>query len=116
MVKELAKRERKVTMPEIDMQGRVQPQALDFEEAVLGAMMLEQNATGLVIDKLSPDMFYKEAHKFIFEAIHQVFEGGNPVDLLSITSQLRKNRKLEAIGGSYYLATLTQKVVSSAYI
>ena len=116
MAKELAKRERKIVMPDIDMQGRVQPQAIDFEEAVLGAMMLEQNATGLVIDKLNPDMFYKEAHKFIFESIRQVFQSGNPVDLLSITSQLRKNRKLEAIGGSYYLATLTQKVVSSANI
>jgi len=92
------------------------PQAIGFEEAVLGAMMLEPNATGLVIDKLSTDMFYKEAHKFIFEAIHQVFEKGDPVDLLSITTQLRKNRKLEAIGGSYYLATLTNKVVSSANI
>ena len=116
MTKEIAKRERKIVMPDIDMQGRVQPQAIDFEEAVLGAMMLEQNATGQVIDKLIPDMFYREAHKFIFEAIRQVFESGNPVDLLSITSQLRKNRKLEAIGGSYYLATLTQKVVSSANI
>jgi len=116
MVKELAKRERKIIMPDIDMQGRVQPQAIDFEEAVLGAMMLEQNATVLVIDKLKPYMFYKEAHKFIFEAIYQIFEIGNPVDLLSITAQLRKNRKLEAIGGSYYLATLTQKVVSSANI
>ncbi len=118
MAKELLKRERerKMMLPDIDMQGRIQPQAIDFEEAVLGAMMLEQNATGQVIDKLSGDMFYKEAHKFIFEAIHQVFESGNPVDLLSITSQLRKNRKLEAIGGSYYLATLTNKVVSSANI
>ena len=103
-------------MPDIDLQGRVLPQAISFEEAVLGAMMLEPNATGLVIDKLSVDMFYREAHKSIFEAIRQVFEKGDPVDLLSITAQLRKNRKLEAIGGSYYLAMLTNKVVSSANI
>lgn len=116
MAKEFTQRERKAVMPDIDMQGRVQPQAIDFEEAVLGAMMLEQNATGQVIDKLLPDMFYKEAHRSIFEAIRQVFESGNPVDLLSVTTQLRKNKKLEAIGGSYYLATLTNKVVSSANI
>ena len=116
MAKEITQRERKMVMPDIDMQGRVQPQAIDFEEAVLGAMMLEQNATGQVIDKLLPDMFYKEAHRYIFEAIRQVFESGNPVDLLSVTTQLRKNKKLEAIGGSYYLATLTNKVVSSANI
>lgn len=116
MANELVKRERKIVISDIDMQGRVMPQAIGFEEAVLGAMMLEPNATGTVIDKLSADMFYKEAHKFIFEAIHQIFEKGDPVDLLSITAQLRKNRKLEAIGGSYYLATLTNKVVSSANI
>jgi replicative DNA helicase len=116
MPTELVKRERKMVMPDIDIQGRILPQSIGFEEAVLGAMMLEPNATGAVIDKLSADMFYKEAHKFIFEAIHQVFEKGDPVDLLSITAQLRKNRKLESIGGSYYLATLTNKVVSSANI
>jgi replicative DNA helicase len=116
MANEFIKRERKVIAPDIDLHGRIQPQAIDYEEATLGAMMLEQNATGLVIDKLSTDMFYKEAHKHIFEAIHQVFESGNPVDLLSITTQLRKSRKLEVIGGSYYLATLTNKVVSSANI
>jgi len=116
MAKEFVKQERKVVMPDIDMQGRIQPQALDFEEAVLGAMMLEQNATGQVIDKLLPDMFYKEAHRFIFEAIHKVFESGNPVDLLSVTAQLRKSKKLDAIGGSYYLSTLTNKIVSSANI
>ena len=116
MAKEFVKQERKVVMPDIDMQGRIQPQAIDFEEAVLGAMMLEQNATGQVIDKLLPDMFYKEAHRFIFEAIHKVFESGNPVDLLSVTAQLRKSKKLDAIGGSYYLSTLTNKIVSSANI
>ena len=118
MANELTKRERerKTIMPDIDLQGRVLPQAIGFEEAVLGAMMLEPNATGLVIDKFNPDMFYKDAHKSIYEAIRQVFEKGDPVDLLSITAQLRKNRKLEAVGGSYYLATLTNKVVSSANI
>ncbi|MDR2409654.1 MAG: replicative DNA helicase [Bacteroidales bacterium] len=116
MAKEFIKSERKRIIQDLDIQGRVQPQAIDFEEAVLGAMMLEQNATGQVIDKLSANMFYKEAHKFIFEAIYQVFESGDPVDLLSVTKQLRKNRKLEIIGGAYYLSTLSTKVVSSANI
>ncbi|MDR1878737.1 MAG: replicative DNA helicase, partial [Bacteroidales bacterium] len=117
MIQEQArKQEKKASISDIDLHGRVQPQAIDFEEAVLGAMMLEQNATGLVIDKLNSDAFYKEAHKHIYEAIRQVFEDGNPVDLLSVTAQLRKKRKLEAIGGSYYLASLTNKVVSSANI
>jgi replicative DNA helicase len=116
MAKELLKRERKTIFQDFDLHGRIQPQAIDFEEAVLGAMMLEQNATGLVIDKLNADMFYKESHKFIYESIRQVFEKGNPVDLLSVTQQLRKNHKLEIIGGASYLTTLTNKIVSSANI
>jgi len=117
MAKEILKKERRrVIIPEVDIQGRVQPQATDFEEALLGAMMLEQNATGQVIDKLIPDMFYKESHKLIFKAIHTVFNSVTPVDLLSVTAQLRKSRNLDAVGGSYYLATLTNKVVSTANI
>jgi replicative DNA helicase len=116
MEKEKVQRERKTVIQDFDIHGRIQPQALSFEEAVLGAMMLEQNATGQVVDKLNADMFYKEAHKFIYEAIRQLFVEGIPIDLLSVTAQLRKNHKLEIIGGSYYLSTLTQKVVSSANI
>ena len=117
MAKEILKKERKrIIIPEVDIQGRVQPQAIDFEEALLGAMMLEQNAAGQVIDKLIPEMFYKEAHKLIYKAIHTVFNSVIPVDLLSVTAQLRKTKDLEAVGGSYYLATLTNKVVSSANI
>ena len=117
MAKEIYKKERKrVIIPEVDLQGRVQPQAIDFEEALLGAMMLEQNATGQVIDKLSADMFYKESHKLIFKAIQMLFNSVQPVDLLSVTAQLRKSKDLETVGGSYYLATLTNKVVSSANI
>jgi len=117
MAKEILKKEHKrVIIPEVDIQGRVQPQAIDFEEALLGAMMLEQNAAGQVIDKLTADMFYKESHKLIFKAIHTVFNSVTPVDLLSVTAQLRKAKDLEMAGGSYYLATLTNKVVSSANI
>ncbi|MCL2130876.1 MAG: replicative DNA helicase [Lentimicrobiaceae bacterium] len=118
MTKEIVKKERKrVIIPEVDIQGRVQPQAIDFEEALLGSMMLEQNAVGLVIEKLKPDMFYKEAHKIIFKAIQSVFNNNStPVDLLSVREQLRKTKDLETVGGSYYLVSLTNKVVSSANI
>ena len=117
MAKETLKKERKrVLIPEVDIQGRIQPQAIDFEEALLGAMMLEQNAAGQVIDKLSADMFYKESHKLIFKAIDTLFHSVTPVDLLSVTAQLRKTKDLEIVGGAYYLATLTNKVVSTANI
>lgn len=116
MAKEAAMRQKKAVLPEVDMQGRILPQAIDFEEAVLGAMMLEQNATVSVIDMLHEEMFYKEAHQKIYKAIKEVFSANDPVDLLSVANRLRKNSDLDAIGGAYYLSSLTNRVVSSANI
>lgn len=96
--------------------GKVQPQAVDLEEAVLGAMMIDKKGVDDVIDILSVDAFYKEAHQYIFEAIDQLFKDGQPIDLLTVSAQLRKNSKLDLIGGDFYLIGLTQKISSSAHI
>ena len=97
-------------------QGKIQPQALDLEEAVLGAMMIDKRGVDEVIDILQADAFYKEAHKHIFEAIVQLFNDTQPVDLLTVSAQLRKVGKLELAGGDFYLIQLTQKISSSAHI
>jgi len=94
--------------------GKVPPQAVDLEEAVLGAMMLEQQAVNKVIDILKPDMFYKEAHQYIFEAIFKLFEESEPVDILTVNQRLTKSGKLEIVGGSYYIMQLTNRVASGA--
>ena len=96
--------------------GKIPPQAVDLEEVVLGAMMIDKKGVDEVIDILHPDVFYKDAHKFIYEAIFKLFETSEPVDLLTVSSQLKKDGKLEAIGGDFYLIKLTQKVASSAHI
>lgn len=96
--------------------GKIPPQALDLEEVVLGAMMIDKKGVDEVIDILNPDAFYKEAHQFIFEAIFTLFENSEPVDLLTVSSQLKKNGKLDFVGGDFYLISLTQKVSSSAHI
>ena len=96
--------------------GKLTPQALELEEAVLGAMMIDKIGVGEVIDLLQPEAFYKESHKHIFEAIYQLFVDTQPVDLLTVSAQLRKNAKLELAGGDYYLIQLTQKISSSAHI
>ena len=95
MAKETKQKLARIALPELDMQGRVLPQAIEFEEAVLGAMMLEQNAAVSVIDMLREEMFYKESHQKIFKAITQVFHASDPVDLLSVANQLRKNGDLK---------------------
>lgn len=96
--------------------GKIPPQAVDLEEVVLGAMMIDKKGVDEVIDILHPEVFYKEAHKSIFEAIHTLFENSEPVDLLTVSSQLKKEKKLDLVGGEFYLIQLTQKVSSSAHI
>ncbi|MBT8244896.1 MAG: replicative DNA helicase [Winogradskyella sp.] len=96
--------------------GKIPPQAIDLEEVVLGAMMIDKKGVDEVIDILSPDAFYKEAHRYIFESIFKLFENSEPVDLLTVSAQLRKDGKLDLIGGDFYLISLTQRVSSSAHI
>jgi replicative DNA helicase len=70
--------------------GKIPPQALDLEEAVLGALMLEKDALTNVIDILKPDTFYKDSHKEIYSSIVDLFNNSEPVDILTVTNHLRK--------------------------
>ena len=96
--------------------GKIPPQAIDLEEVVLGAMMIDKKGVDEVIDILSAEAFYKDSHKHIFEAIFKLFENSEPIDLLTVSSQLKKDAKLDVIGGDFYLISLTQRVSSSAHI
>lgn len=96
--------------------GKLQPQAVDLEEAVLGAMMLEKNAVNDGIEILQPESFYKDAHKKIFGAILALFKESEPVDILTVTNRLRKDAQLDEVGGPYYISQLTNKVASAANI
>jgi replicative DNA helicase len=96
--------------------GKLQPQALPLEEAVLGAMLLDRDALPMVMDILQADTFYLEAHQHIFRAIIRLFERSNPVDILTVTEELRKNGELDKVGGAYYLVELSNRVASAANI
>jgi len=96
--------------------GKVQPQALPLEEAVLGALMLNKDALPIVLDILQADSFYSDAHQLIYKAILGLFDKSQPIDLLTVTEELKKNGELEAAGGPYYLVELTNRVASSANI
>lgn len=96
--------------------GKLPPQATDLEEAVLGALMLEKDALSSVIDILKPDVFYRDNHQRIFQAIRTLFEKTSPVDILTVTAQLRSQGELEMIGGAYYITELTNRVASAANI
>ncbi len=111
---------RKVTskqiVPQDLMPGKLPPQAVDLEEAVLGALMLDKNAVAEVIDLLHEDCFYKDANQKIFHAIHTLFHQTQPVDILTVTQQLRKTGELEIAGGALYITQLTNRVASAANI
>jgi replicative DNA helicase len=96
--------------------GKIPPQALDLEEAVLGALMLEKDALSTVIDVLRPESFYKEAHQRIYAAITFLFANSEPIDLMTVSNQLRKTSEIEIIGGILYLTELTERVSSAANI
>ncbi|MES2064727.1 MAG: replicative DNA helicase [Bacteroidota bacterium] len=96
--------------------GKLQPQALDLEEAVLGALMLEKDALSSVIDVLKAEVFYDVRHQKIFNTIAILFEKTSPVDILTVTAQLRQQGELEMIGGAYYITELTNRVASAANI
>ena len=94
--------------------GKVPPQAIDLEEAVLGAIMLEKDALAAIIDVIRPDAFYKEAHQIIYQSITRLFAKTEPIDILTVTNELKFTGELEAAGGPFYLAQLTNRVASSA--
>lgn len=96
--------------------GKVPPQAPALEEAVLGALMLDKDALPAVMDILRADSFYSEAHKHIYRAILELFRASKPIDMLTVTEELRRLGTLEAAGGAYYLVELTNRVASSANI
>lgn len=96
--------------------GKIPPQAVDLEEAVLGAMMIDKKGIDDVIDILHSDAFYEIRHQEIYAAIYELFQNSQPIDLLTVSSLLKNKGKLDLAGGDFYLIRLTQKVASSAHI
>lgn len=96
--------------------GKLPPQALELEQAVLGALMLEKGKDIIVLDILQPESFYKEAHQKIFQAIMDLSVNHDPIDYHTVISQLKKNNDLEEIGGPHYVVELTSRMGSAAHI
>ncbi len=96
--------------------GRVPPQATDVEMSVLGAMLIEREAIPKAIEVLPPEAFYSGKHQKIYTAILNLFERGNPVDLITLTEELKRRDALEDVGGAYYLTELTTQVASAANV
>lgn len=96
--------------------GKIQPQARELEEAVLGALMLEKDAYSQVSDILKPESFYDNIHQVIYQAIVNLASYQAPIDMLTVIEQLKKEGNLDSVGGPVYIAQLTEKVASAAHI
>jgi len=110
----MAKKEQQIALEE--QFGRIPPQAPELEVAVLGEIMVEEDAEFDVADILHPDVFYDERHKKIYQAIQDLFANHQKVDMLTVIEQLRRNNDLEAVGGPYYVSKLTENVGSAAHL
>src|SRR5574341_1781583 len=104
-------------MTERATEGRVPPQAINAEQAVLGAILLDDRAMDTAIEILvDKSSFYNTAHQEIFEAMHALYKRENPIDLITLSDELDRRGKLVDIGGRSYLADLSTSVATGANI
>ena len=103
-------------MTDTAVAGVVPPQAVELEETVLGALMLEKDSIIAVQEYLTADAFYTEEHRLIYKAIESLSAELKPIDLYTVTERLKARKELRKVGGAAYLAQLTQKVGSAANI
>lgn len=96
------------------IEGRIPPQAVEMEKAVLGAVLLEKDAYSTVSEMLKPSSFYVRAHELIYESIIQLAAQQKPIDILTVTEELRRTEKLEEVGGAVYVSSLTTGVAGAA--
>lgn len=100
----------------VPCEGKLPPQALELEEAVIGAILIEKDAVHEVIDILSIDSFYRYEHQILFQAIMKLYSSEMPIDILTVQEQLRRDLILDKIGGPAFITQLTSRIASAAHI
>lgn len=103
-------------MPTETALEKIPPQNLEAEMAVLGSMLMDEEAISVAVESLSAECFYKDSHRKIFDAICSLFNSNKPVDLITLTNELKKSELLDEVGGASFLTALTNTVPSSANI
>ena len=115
MAGERKRKQEKTDVRQIDF-GRIPPQAVDMEASLLGALMLEQDAFAIVAEILKPECFYKETHEKIYRAIVNLAAKNEPIDMLTVVEQMRKEGNLDEVGGPAFIGGLTTNLASSAHL
>ena len=96
--------------------GRIPPQDLEAEKSIIGAILLDQDAITSIIQVLKPEHFYKSTHSDIYTSIFELYERREPIDLVTLTAQLKRKGKFEEVGGAAYLAQLASQVPTAAHV
>ena len=109
-------KKRQPSAPTTDALGRLSPRDTDVEAAVLGALMIEKDAYTVVCDILKPESFYEPSHQKVYEAIQTLGASQRPIDLFTVTEQLRLNGTLDEVGGPAFVVQLTSNVTSAAHV
>jgi replicative DNA helicase len=109
-------RRQRTPQPVDNTYGHLQPQALDVEKTVLGALMIDKDAYSVVCEILHPESFYEPRNQKVYAAIRDLSMKEKPVDIVTVTDQLSKSGDLEDVGGPVYIAELSGRVASSANI
>jgi len=105
---------KKRTSKQID--GKIPPQSIETEVVILGGLMIDVNSVSIGMSRLFPEIFYSTSHKLIFRAIQKLYDANKNIDIVTVIEQLRKDEKLEEVGGAFYVTKLTNSVVSGANI
>lgn len=96
--------------------GKLPPQSIELEEVVLGAILIEKRAINEIVEVLSPESFYSPKHSIIYQACLNLYNRSEPIDLLTVTQELKSNNKLESVGGAYGISQITNRVAGSGNI
>ncbi len=102
-------------MPEADIE-KLPPQNIEAEQSVLGCLLLDKDAIVKISDIIKPDDFYREIHKMIFEAMLELYEAREPIDVVSLANKLKEKEQLKEIGGRSYLISLANTVPTAAHV
>ena len=96
--------------------GKIPPHDIDAEQAVLGSMLTDKEAVNAAIETLKEDAFYRDDHKAIYQAIINLYSKSEPIDIITLKDELESMDKFEQVGGYEYLASLPDKVPTTANV
>jgi len=96
--------------------GKLPPQNIETEQSLLGCLLVDKDSVIKIVDSVNPNDFYKESHKIIYEAMKELYNKQEPIDILTLTNRLEEKGKLETVGGRTYIAQLSNSVATASHI